>query len=616
MRVLSRPWATLVVVLALLGPMLLTTPAQAAGTGSVVGKVLATIDGVTAPQEGAYVGLTPVDAEGQSLGAEVGVWTGTDGSFSVLGLENGTYKARILPSPEGREVGGLGYEYYDDKWSPYDPTLITVSGGQVALPDITLQQVGWITGTVRDAQGTPLPNIWVSVSDSAMSGGYSVQTDANGRYDSRTGDYTGNTIPGSYQVEASVFTGQGEQAYDRALATVQVSAKQGATQDLVIQPLQTAVFTVLDTDGSPLRRAPLELLLQRTPGGPWEAPQSGPIETDDEGHVRVTEGINYKIRFLLPQGYVGTAVPEYWDGPEGAGSSAPEDAAVLSWEGEPLMRRFTVQLEAPAVTASTPTITGTAQVGQTLTAIPGTWGPGDVDLTYTWKAGGAIVGSDQPTYRPTDADLGKTITVTVTGTKTGHTSTTRTSTPTAAVTAAPVEEIQTGEVTISGTPRAGKILTADPGTWTPSEVELTYAWLADGVVIAGAAEATDVVSNAVAGKRISVRVTGTIDDRTAVATSAETGAVVGVLSPSKPRITGKTKVGKKLKVKAGPWGPGEVKLSYQWLRNGKVIKRATGRSYRLTKKDKGKRIQVRVTGKKGDFATAKVTSAKSKKVKR
>ncbi|MDQ3740564.1 MAG: hypothetical protein M3389_06425, partial [Actinomycetota bacterium] len=41
--------------------------------------------------------------------------------------------------------------------------------------------------------------------------------------------------------------------------------------------------------------------------------------------------------------------------------------------------------------------------------------------------------------------------------------------------------------------------------------------------------------------------------------------------------------------------PGATKLRYQWLRNGKPIKKARKRSYRLRRKDRGKRIACRIS---------------------
>ena len=87
-------------------------------------------------------------------------------------------------------------------------------------------------------------------------------------------------------------------------------------------------------------------------------------------------------------------------------------------------------------TTPTPTITGTAKVGYTLTAHAGTWGPSPVSLHYQWKADGvAISGATAASYKVAPAYRGKRITVTVTGTRTGYLTVARTSAATAAVAA-------------------------------------------------------------------------------------------------------------------------------------------------------------------------------------
>ena len=85
----------------------------------------------------------------------------------------------------------------------------------------------------------------------------------------------------------------------------------------------------------------------------------------------------------------------------------------------------------------------------------------------------------------------------------------------------------------------------------------------------------------------------------------------------KPRISGTARVGKKLKVRVGSWAPGTVKLRYRWLRNGTAIRGAAAAKamYRLTKRDAGKRISVRVTGSKAYYVTATKVSA-AKRVRR
>ncbi|MDN4480726.1 excalibur calcium-binding domain-containing protein [Demequina muriae] len=78
--------------------------------------------------------------------------------------------------------------------------------------------------------------------------------------------------------------------------------------------------------------------------------------------------------------------------------------------------------------APTPTITGTAKAGSTLTVKRGTWGPGTVTTKVQWYVNGkAVSGSTASTYKVRPADAYKSITVKVVGTKSGYTSATRTS---------------------------------------------------------------------------------------------------------------------------------------------------------------------------------------------
>ena len=81
---------------------------------------------------------------------------------------------------------------------------------------------------------------------------------------------------------------------------------------------------------------------------------------------------------------------------------------------------LTATVTGGTLTAGKVKITGTAKVGQILTADPGVW-KDTPTLTYTWKLGAKVVGKT-PTYALTPSDKGKTLTLTVTGSKLGFTS--------------------------------------------------------------------------------------------------------------------------------------------------------------------------------------------------
>ena len=64
-----------------------------------------------------------------------------------------------------------------------------------------------------------------------------------------------------------------------------------------------------------------------------------------------------------------------------------------------------------------------------------------------------------------------------------------------------------------------------------------------------------------------------------------------------------------LRAKAGTWAPAPVKVSFQWLRDGTAISKATRVSYKLTSADLGKQLSLRVTGTKAGYTTRSANSA-------
>lgn len=84
----------------------------------------------------------------------------------------------------------------------------------------------------------------------------------------------------------------------------------------------------------------------------------------------------------------------------------------------------------------------------------------------------------------------------------------------------------------------------------------------------------------------------------------------------KAKVSGTAKVGKTLKVAHGKYSPSSTKVTYQWLRNGKAIKNAKKVSYKVTSKDKSKKLSVKLTVRKPGFKTLTTNTAKTATVKR
>jgi hypothetical protein len=212
----------------------------------------------------------------------------------------------------------------------------------------------------------------------------------------------------------------------------------------------------------------------------------------------------------------------------------------------------------------TPTVAGSAIVGQLLTATAGTWDAG-VTLTYQWTSGGTdVVGATGTTYTPVAGDVGKVVTVKVTGTKTGYATVIKESLPTTAVDLGDLA--LTPVPTVSGTPEYGQTLTAAAGTWDAG-TSLAYQWLVDGTPAAGATGSSYELRVADVGKTVAVAVTGSKSGYHQVTrTSAATPAVAAAkLADGQCTVTigGKARVGKKLTARVAGCPVGAT-VRYAW----------------------------------------------------
>jgi hypothetical protein len=259
------------------------------------------------------------------------------------------------------------------------------------------------------------------------------------------------------------------------------------------------------------------------------------------------------------------------------------------------------------VLTPTPTVSGTAKVGDTLTATVGTWDAG-VTLAYQWNADEtAIPGADDVAYAPVADDLGKTLTFTVTGTKPGYVTQARTSAATDPV--AQGTQTQTPTPTITGTPKFGSTLTAVAGDWDPG-VATAYQWSANGAEILGATGATYTPVIGDIGKTVTVTVTGTRSGYATVARTSEPTAAVAAADQSAtptPTVSGSPRVGQTLTAHAGSWDAGTTQ-TYEWAADGSPIAGATSTTYVLVASDLGKRITFTVTSTRDGFTTVERTS--------
>ncbi|MCX6401383.1 MAG: M4 family metallopeptidase [Propionibacteriales bacterium] len=155
-----------------------------------------------------------------------------------------------------------------------------------------------------------------------------------------------------------------------------------------------------------------------------------------------------------------------------------------------------------------------------------------------------------------------------------------------------------------------------PGTWTPAGLQFTYQWLRNGSPIVGATSASYRAVVADLGTVLSVQVTGAGGGGSVMTEAVFDGPVVpGILGSTRPFAQGAARVGYTMTATRGFWTPSGITFKYQWLRDGKAIKGATGKTRKLTRWDRGHRLQVRVTGSKPGYTTVVRTSAHTPKIR-
>lgn len=289
------------------------------------------------------------------------------------------------------------------------------------------------------------------------------------------------------------------------------------------------------------------------------------------------------------------------------------------------------QGEMESVTAAT--LTGQVQVGQEVAASPGTYSPSKVAVSYQWMLDGqSVSGAQSARYLAARSDAGKVLSVKVSATADGYSGHTQTL---VAGTVAPLSMSALQAPAVEGAPVVGSQLTTVAGVFSAPGVVEKYQWLRDGQIIPGQTAANYRPTAADAGRTIGLRVTAVADGYAPVtillnAGIVSTAVVTPATSPAKMRVTakpvitrsGKTvtaktrvKVKATLKVRAPKVSAPGAKVTYQWLRSGKVIKGATKTTYKVTKKDRKKLLVVKATVTAPGYQAAVVTSKATSRVR-
>jgi surface antigen len=265
--------------------------------------------------------------------------------------------------------------------------------------------------------------------------------------------------------------------------------------------------------------------------------------------------------------------------------------------------------DVPLRATASPRVSGFAKVGSALKASAPTWSPAATAVTYQWLQNGvAIAGATGATYVPTNAQLGKALSVRVSGTRYGYPASAVSSAATAAV--LPGTLRATASPTLHGVPALGRVLTASAGAWTPKPDAVGFRWLSDGRVIPGATRSTFVATPSTVGRSIAVQVIAQRRGFTNVVRTLSFKSVApGVMAAvARPTLVGSPRLGQVLRVRL-PRVPQGARATVQWVHaaDGRVVH--TGASaYRVGAGDLGSRLVVKMVVSRYGYRTQAVSS--------
>lgn len=276
----------------------------------------------------------------------------------------------------------------------------------------------------------------------------------------------------------------------------------------------------------------------------------------------------------------------------------------------------------PLQVTAQPTIEGNPTgvfPGEELRATGAGFHPAATTVSYRWYADDELVGTGA-TYTAQAADVGRRLAVQALGQRAGHQETL--SSRVGSVPVIAHQFLVERAPQVNGTPQVGHELLITGAQVTPAATSVRNYWTVGATVIETDAPRL-VLTSAHGGKRLSCHqvfsAPGYADLRTpcvfaggATSVSIAAGPVTTWRLVGRAGLAGKAKVGALLRAVRPRTSAPAQRWSYQWLRNGTVIRGATAATYRVRRGDRGDRIAVRVKA----FAPKRPVLTSISKVKR
>ena len=550
-------------------------------------------------------------------------WIRNDGGTDT-DIQNATGSSYTLVAPDEGKTIKVRMSFTDD--AGHGETLTSAATTAVdAAPNSPATGAPTVTGTAQVGETLSADTSAIADADGLANVSYSYQWIRNdGSSDS---DITGATDSThslddadegkTIKVKVGFTDDAGSDESLASAATVSVTARPipGSAPDTPDRPVGTAVFVGgVDLEWNDVPGAD-SYDVQLFRNGQW-------MDLPGDGVEIASYGAGTIISELDP----GSS---YWFQVRAGNAHGSSDWSnyrqVGSTNQDPLGKRARPDNEAAS---GAPVITGTAQVGESLTAdaagIEDGNGLDRVQFRFQWVTNDGstdadITGATDSSYTLVAADEGKTVKIRVSFTDRGGYAESLTSAATDTVSFAVQQQVAnspaTGAPAISGAAQVGQTLTADTSGIADSDgltnVSYSYQWVAnDGTNdtdISGATGSTYTLVAADEGNTVKVKVSFTDDaDNGETLTSTATAAVDAAPNnpaTGAPSITGTAQVGETLTAETSGVtdadGLTSVSFSYQWIRNdGSAdtdIQDATDSTYSLVDADEGKTIKMRVS---------------------
>lgn len=258
--------------------------------------------------------------------------------------------------------------------------------------------------------------------------------------------------------------------------------------------------------------------------------------------------------------------------------------------------------------SSDPRIEGNFTTGNRIKAIAGNWDSG-VSFNYSWRIDGVRMSETSMQYTIPRSAVGKEIKVCVEGNKAGYFKEGRCSA--GAIVSQDLAIAQIPKVT--GSLVVGKTLIATKGTWDP-DASISYHWYRNGEEIPNATSSKLKITNAEAGKWISLTVLGHksefgYTERYWDAATVVTGGTQ--LKGQAPRIQGNPSFGSSLSCVLAGWDS-DTTFSYQWFVGKSKRPSGTLESYQISESDGGNTIKAVVTAHRTGFKSLTISSSNLK----